>query len=100
MISAFDKRLNNKPSFTSVVPVRVFVDGMETFNQKNIRAACRQLSAALTGPAKNDAKKINIIKEFAKFDPDYKFEYGLNGYPKQWNKKKYAAIRLFQMHSG
>ena len=36
MISAFDKRLNNKASFTSVVPVRVFVDGMETFNQKNI----------------------------------------------------------------
>ena len=96
MISAFDKRLNNKASFTSVVPVRVFVDGMETFNQKNIRAACRQLSATLTGPAKNDAKKINIIKEYAKFDPDYKFEYGLNGYPKQWNKKNMQPSDYFR----
>lgn len=76
------------PSFTSVVPLRVYVDGLETFNQKNIRAACRQLSAVLAGPSKNEQKKINIIKEFAKFDPDYVLQFGFNGYPKIKGTKK------------
>lgn len=81
--------INNKnTSFTSVVPLRVYIDGMETFNQKNIRSACRQLSSTLAGPAGNDSKKINIVKEFSKFDPDYIIQYGLHGYPKLKGQKK------------
>ncbi len=81
--------INNKnTSFTSVVPLRVYIDGMETFNQKNIKSACRQLSTTLAGPVGNDIKKINIIKEFAKFDPDYVIQYGFQGYPKLKGQKK------------
>lgn len=96
MISALNKNSSQNPCFTSVVPVRVFVDGMETFNQKNIRAACRQLSAALAGPTKNDAKKIGIIREFAKFDPDYRLECGYNGYPKINNRKNMQPSDYFR----
>ena len=78
----------NNLSFTSVVPVRVYIDGMETFNQKNIRSACRQLSTVLAGPVKYDAKKINIVKTFAQHDPDYILHFGLNGYPKIKNSTK------------
>ena len=28
--------VNNSPSFTSVIPVRVYVDGMQTFDEKLI----------------------------------------------------------------
>ncbi len=79
---------NRHPSFTSVIPLRVHIDGMETFNQKNIRSACRQLSSILAGPAGDDQKKINIIKEFAKHDPDYSIHYGLKGYPNLKGEKK------------
>ena len=59
MISALNNRSNN-PSFTSVVPVRVFIDGLETFNQKNIKTACHQLTSVLVGPAKNNEKNLAI----------------------------------------
>ena len=78
----YSSAINNNLSFTSVVPVRVYIDGMETFNQKNIRTSCRQLSSVLAGPAAKDIKKTGIVKEYAKHDPDYILRFGLNGYPK------------------
>lgn len=96
MISALNNKFNNNPSFTSVVPVRVFIDGMETFNQKNIKSACRQLSTILAGPAKNDIKQLSIIREYAKFDPDYILQYGYKGYPKLNNKKNIQPSDYFR----
>ncbi len=86
MVSKINNKINYNPTFTSVIPVRVFVDGVETFNNKNIKSACHQLTNILAGPANNE-KKVNIIKEFAKYDPDYIIEYGYRGYPKKQNSK-------------
>ena len=79
MISAINCSQQNNISFTSVVPVRVFIDGMETFNPKNLKYATHKLTSVLAGPAKNDNKKLKIIREFAKYDPDYNLELGYNG---------------------
>lgn len=95
MISALNNRSNN-PSFTSVVPVRVFIDGLETFNQKNIKTACHQLTSVLVGPAKNNEKNLAIIREFAKHDPDYNINYGFYGYPKKFNKKSIQPSEYFR----
>ena len=55
MISAIN---NNNPSFTSVIPIRVFLDNMEVFSPKFTRPATRQLTSVLAGPAKGDEKKL------------------------------------------
>lgn len=74
MISA----TNSNISFKSVVPVKVFIDGMETFDKKNIKSACRKLSNVLAGTT----KRLDISDTFAKFDPDYKSYFARTGYPK------------------
>ena len=68
MISATNNRTN--PAFTSVVPVRVFIDGMETFDSSLIKSSCRQLGNVLTKEAKTDKSKT-IMEQFAKYDPDF-----------------------------
>lgn len=86
MISAIN---NNNPSFTSVMPVKVRVDGKESYSEYFIRPACRKLSAILLGPVnKNNEKELNIVKTFAEHDPDYNFNYGLLGHPKNKFDKK------------
>lgn len=70
MLSAIN---NNNPSFTSVIPIRVFIDNMESFSPKLTRAATRQLTTTLAGPVKGDSKKYDIIRKFAQRDPDYDF---------------------------
>lgn len=69
MISA----VNNSPNFTGVVPVRVFVDGRQTFDEKLIKSATRKLTSALIKPQENP----NLTELFSKFDPQYK----KGGYP-------------------
>lgn len=96
MISAVNSNVTYRPSFTSVVPIRVFIDGMETFNPKMIKSACRQLTSTLAGPAKKNGKNFDIIREFAKFDPDYKLELGYHGYPKKWNQKTVQPSDYFR----
>ncbi len=71
--------INGNLSFTSVVPVRVFVDGMETFNQKLIKSSCHQLNNVLKGPS-NSGHKLSIIKKFAQHDPDYNLQMGYYGH--------------------
>lgn len=83
MISAFN---NTQPSFTSVVPLRVFIDGLETFDEKLIKSASRQLTSTLAGPIKTN-QKLSIAREYAKFDPDYKLDLGVKGYPKKPKQK-------------
>ena len=89
MISAINNnKANYNQNFTSVVPVRVKIDGLETFDEKVIRSACRQLSNILAGPTKeNEAKKIAAIRTFSNSDPDYNLLYGISGYPKKFNEK-------------
>ena len=75
--------INSSPTFTSVIPVRVKIDGKECYSEYFIRPACRKLSAILFGPTKsNDNKSMEIIRTFAEHDPDYKFNRGFSGHPK------------------
>ena len=67
MISALN---NTNPSFKGVVPVRVFIDGMETFDKSLIQSSCRQLGNILTKEPKTDKAKL-IMEHFEKYDPDY-----------------------------
>lgn len=67
-------------NFTSVIPVRVFIDGMETFGEKNIKAAARQLITTIKGPVKYDEKSVIIAGKLAQKDPDFNFSRALNGY--------------------
>jgi hypothetical protein len=69
MISALQ---NNNPPFTSVIPVRVFIDGMETFDNKLIQKSCNQLSHQLVGKG----KRTHIMEKFNQKDPHYQV---LNG---------------------
>lgn len=57
----------NCQSFTSSIPARVFIDGLETFDEKLIKSSCRQLSNTLAGNRKNNL----ITEKFAKYVPDY-----------------------------
>lgn len=59
--------ISNSPNFTGIVPVRVFVDGHETLDEKVIKSATRQLTSALTKPKDNPA----LAEYFSKFDPQY-----------------------------
>ncbi len=104
MLSAINQSKQNNTSFGSVVPLRVYIDGMETFNRQLLKSASHQLTSVLAGPAKNDSKKLKIIREFAKHDPDYNIEYGFHGYPKKKNQKNIRPSDyfrcIFDMFSG
>ena len=80
--------INNNTTFTSVVPVRVRIDGMEVVDEERyILSACRQLSRILAGPTKEkEITKLAVIRKFAGIDPDYNLLYGISGYPKSWNQ--------------
>lgn len=93
MLSAIN---NNNPSFTSVIPIRVFIDNMESFSPKLTRAATRQLTTTLAGPVKGDSKKYDIIRKFAQRDPDYDFLQGVKGYPRAWNQKHVQPSDYFR----
>ena len=96
MISAINNT-GNQTTFTSVVPVRVRIDGLETFDEKVIRSACRQLSNILAGPTKEtEAKKIATIRAFGSVDPDYNILYGISGYPKKWDEKNIQPSNYFR----
>lgn len=85
MLSAIN---NTNTTFTSVIPVRVRIDGKESYSEHFIKPACRKLSAILFGPTKpTDEKSLNIIKTFAEHDPDYCYNRGLSGHPNILGKK-------------
>lgn len=94
MISvSYNNRTN--PSFTSIVPVKVFIDGKEAVDPKYVKSACRQLTNILIGPAKGSEYKMDIVREFAKRDVDYSFYYGMNGFPKD-HKGKIVPSNYFR----
>lgn len=91
MISA----VNSSPSFKGVVPVRVFIDGLETFDEKLIKSSCRQLSNILAGPS-NTEPKLSIIRRFGQYDRDYRVERGFHGFPISENHKNVHPSEFFR----
>ena len=90
--------INNNTTFTSVVPVRVRIDGMEVVDEERyILSACRQLSRILAGPTKEkEITKLAVIRKFAGIDPDYNLLYGISGYPKSWNQTNIQPSDYFR----
>lgn len=93
MISAVQPK--TQPSFTSVIPVRVFIDGLETFDEKLIKTSCRQLSNILAGPSAKEPN-LAIIRKFGLFDKHYSVEKGVQGYPKQPHHKSIRPSEFFR----
>lgn len=91
MISA----VNSTPSFTGVVPVRVFIDGFETFDEKLIKSSCKQLGNVLVGPCKTEPK-LSLIKKYAQYDKDYDLNKGINGFPKKEYHKNIRPSDFFR----
>lgn len=60
--------ITSQQSFNGVVPIRVFIDGMETFDEKLIKSSCRKLSNILISPQKHP----EFAHEYAKYDTQYK----------------------------
>lgn len=70
----------NSPSFTSVIPTKVVIDGREVVNPENVQKGCRKLIETLAGPIKNNQKAQSIAKKLAKIDKDYNYSTAMNGY--------------------
>lgn len=94
MISAIN---NCQPSFTSVIPIKVIENGMETFDEKTIRNACRQLTNIMIGPAHGNRRNENIVRRIAAIDPDYRLLHGLEGHPKLKGQKKARPSDYFKV---
>lgn len=93
MISAVN---NNNPSFTSVIPVRVILDGTEVYSPKYARPATQQLTRILAGPVKGDPKKLEIVRKFAQHDPDYDYTLGIYGAQRGKSSKKLQPSDFFR----
>lgn len=65
--------VNNSVNFTSVVPVKVFIDGRPSANPVNIRRAVRGLEHILTNPANGEQSLIAIKKDFVSHDRDFNY---------------------------
>lgn len=70
----------NNVSFTSVMPLKVFINGKFSAEEADILRATKQLTAVLKGPCGKSPEKLDIIREFAKHDRDYSYERGFLGY--------------------
>lgn len=67
---------NNKVSFTSVIPFKVFIDGKPSVDSKNIGKAVRGLATILTHSAADE--KLKIIKRiFMTMDVDFRAPDGV-----------------------
>ena len=87
---------NNNPSFTSVIPVKVVLDGIEVYSPKYTRPATQKLTKILTGPVKDDEKMLEIVRKFAQHDPDYDYTLGMYGAQKWGNSKKHQPSDFFR----
>lgn len=74
-ISAVDKT-----KFTSVVPMRVYINGKPSADAANIRRATRLLTKVLKGPSGDNEHARHIVKTYAKYDKDYDYRSGCLGY--------------------
>lgn len=63
----------NNPNFTSVIPVKVYINGLPSIDRKNIQTAVRSVSKILIHGPKNDEQSKNIIKIFMNFVKDFKY---------------------------
>lgn len=98
-ISPVSQNNSHKPTFTSVLPVKVRIDGREVYSEKNVRPAVLQLTAILAGPIKNNEKFLAIAKKFGLVDPDFHLTQAISGYPVLYGEKKVQPSNYFRFIS-
>lgn len=81
-------RSQGTTSFKGTIPVRVFIDGMETFQEAPIKNAARQLTTILAGPLHGNEQGLHIARKLAGVDPDYNINRAIHGFklPEKWKK--------------
>lgn len=60
-----ENKNSNRVNFTSVVPVRVIIDGDISLRESNIRRAIRGVQSILINPANKNDRFVKIKKEFS-----------------------------------
>ena len=88
---------SSQPSFTSVVPVKVFYNGEEQMHPDMIRVGFRKLAETLAGPVKGKTVSTEVAKKFSEYDPDYSIIWGLEGYPPLYPENKLKPSDYFRM---
>lgn len=92
-----DKLQNSSPNFSGVIPIRVYIDGMQTFTEKNMKTAAHQLTKILAGPVKNDEFSLNIARKFARKDPDFDLLRAYEGFKLPDKRKKSTPSDFFRI---
>lgn len=64
---------DNKVSFQSAFPARVFIDGKRAVRAESLRTCASKLEHVLTNPAKGDKNLINIKTEFSSHVRDFNY---------------------------
>ena len=67
-----NKNLAQKQSFTSIMPVKVFIDGSPSVDSLNVKRAIRALSEILFQPAKDNQAAKKIKQVFSLHDRDFR----------------------------
>lgn len=88
---------NYQPSFTSVVPVKVFYEGIEQSHPDMIRLGFNRLAKTLAGPIKGKTNSTAVAKKFSEYDPDYSIIWALEGYPPLYPDVKLKPSDYFRM---
>lgn len=88
---------NNQPSFKSVVPVKVFYDGVEQADPDMIRIGFRELAKTLAGPVEGKPNSQKVAKKFSEYDPDYSIIWGVKGYPPLYPDTRLNPSDYFRM---
>lgn len=71
------KNLKANPNFTSIIPVKILIDGDPSVGFRNIKKVTRALSDILFKEIGDNLKAIELKQEFSRYDRDFKDPDGL-----------------------
>ncbi len=78
-------KIDNSINFTSVIPVRVFYDGLEATGKTNIMRGCQKAINVMCGPIKQNPEFDTALRYLHYFDKDYSYYRAINGFDKTGN---------------
>ena len=75
-INPINPAQKNNVNFTSVVPLKVFIDGMPSTDVANVKKAVVATAKILTSTANGNQKSLSMIRKFIKYDRDFSYNAG------------------------
>ena len=67
-------------SFTSVIPVNVYINGQPSTDKKHIQQGCKEAVKVLAGPIKDKPQHKDFIKDLSEADAEYSANHAWRGY--------------------